>query len=70
MTEERDSPRSFAPIRAFVRERVRSHRSQLVRIGRSHLEKYLKNAGVVSDCHITLKKSHLLFFQEIRAMKT
>ena len=48
MTEERDSPRSFAPIRAFVRERVRSHRSQLVRIGRSHLEKYLKNAGVVS----------------------
>jgi len=22
------------------------------------------------DCHITLKKSHLLFFQEIRAMKT
>jgi hypothetical protein len=48
MTEERDSPRSFAPIRAFVRERVRSHRSRLVRIGRSHLEKYLKNAGVVS----------------------
>lgn len=48
MTEERDSPRSFAPIRAFVRERVRSHRSRLVRIGRSHLEKYLKIAGVVS----------------------
>jgi hypothetical protein len=43
MTEERDSPRSFAPIRAFVRGRVRSHdRARLVRIGCSHLEKYLK----------------------------